>query len=293
MRSNVKTIKLTTGLSLLFAVVTYFISIKDVLEVRSIKWLPDAFLFAVFGGAFASMLVVLICEISKYFENRENTETFLFSHLYYLYGQFQVIQKNVDFLITHLDQIHKDVLKQLIYNSEAEMNAIYYADYVPFKSDNLILAEKAKYNSEVFPTIQRFLQNCRMFELAVLTDSITKNERNLGIDKGSDDNAYIVLKKLSKDIQKPLTLLDEMLIRIDQLCNGRYNWIQIRDNMIKGLPDNRTDMLELFLDKESVFWFCDNCDTFLNMQQGFTTRNQHWKCTECGFDNDVRKYDID
>lgn len=292
MRSNVKTIKLTMGLSFLLAVITYFISIKDVLGVRNLKLLPDAFLFAVFGGAFASMLVVLICEISKYFENRENTETFLFSHLYYLYGQFQAIQKNIDFLITHIDQIHKDVFKQLVFNSEAEMNAIYYADYVPFKIDNPILAEKSKYNTDVFPTIQRFLQNCRMFELAVLTDSITINERSLGIDKGSDDNAYLVLKKLSKDIQKPLTLLDEMLIRIDQLCDGRYNWIQIRDNMLKRLPGNRIDILEQFLDKESVFWFCDNCDTFLNMQQGFTTRNQHWKCTKCGFDNDV-KYDID
>lgn len=91
MRSNVKTIKLTTRLSLTLAAMTYLISIKGVLGIDEIKWLPDTFLFAVFGGAFASMLVVMICEISKYYENRESTETFLYSHLYYLYGQLQIM----------------------------------------------------------------------------------------------------------------------------------------------------------------------------------------------------------
>lgn len=92
MRSNVKTIKLTIWSSMLLATVTYFISVKGILGASDLKWLPDTFLLAVFGGAFASMLVVMICEISKYFENRESTETFLFSHLYYLYGQLRVIQ---------------------------------------------------------------------------------------------------------------------------------------------------------------------------------------------------------
>ena len=47
MRSNVKTIKLTTRLSLILAVITYLISIKGVLGLDEIKWLPDTFLFVV------------------------------------------------------------------------------------------------------------------------------------------------------------------------------------------------------------------------------------------------------
>lgn len=287
MRSNVKTINLTMRLSLLFAAFTYLISIKGILGANNLKWLPDDFLFAIFGGAFASMLVVLICEISKYFENRENTETFIFSHLYYLYGQLQIILKNIDFLATNTGQIHKDALKQLIYNSETEMNTLYYADYAPYKTSNPILAEKVKYNGMVFPVIQRFLQNCRMFEMATLNDSIIINERGLGVDDGLDENTQLVLMKLSKDIQKPLTLLDEMLTRIDQLCDGRYNWKQKRDKMLKVLPDNRTDMLERYLDKDSILWFCEECGGFLNGQPDFNTKNKHWKCSKCGFDNDV------
>ena len=244
MRSNVKTIRLTTRLSLILAVITYLVSIKSVWGLDEIKWLPDTFLVAVFGGAFASMLVVLICEISKYYENRESTETFLYSHLYYLYGQLQVMLKNIDFLVEHNDVIQKDALKQLIYNSETEMNTVFYIDYAPYKSNNAILIEKENYNRIVFPVVQGFLQDCRMFEVAVLTDEIIKREGRI------DGKANLVLRKLSKQIQEPLAWIDELLIKIDQICNNRYNWSQVRDSMVRRIPDTQMDMLEQFLERQ-------------------------------------------
>lgn len=249
MRGNVKTIKLTAWLSAILAVITYFISIKGTLGMNELKWLPDVFLLAVFGGAFASMLVVLICEISKYYQNRESAETYLFSHLYYLYGQLQVIFKNVNFLVRHKESIHKNAITQLIANAEAEMNAIYYADYAPFTKGNTVLAAKLSYNNKTFPAIQEFLQNCRMFEIAVLTDELNANKKKLGIDSGADNNTPIVLEKLCERIQEPLSLLDELLIEIDLACNGRYHWKQLRDDLAKRIPDTRTDMLENFFEK--------------------------------------------
>lgn len=41
-----------------------------------------------------------------------------------------------------------------------------------------------------------------------------------------------------------------------------------------------------------VFWFCDDCETYLNVQPGFTTKDKAWKCTECGSVNDVTKHNI-
>lgn len=43
----------------------------------------------------------------------------------------------------------------------------------------------------------------------------------------------------------------------------------------------------------TVFWFCDCCETFLNVQPGFTTKKKIWKCTECGFENDVSPENVD
>lgn len=41
-----------------------------------------------------------------------------------------------------------------------------------------------------------------------------------------------------------------------------------------------------FLD-DSVFWFCDGCGTYLNVQDGFDRKGVTWVCTKCGFDNDI------
>jgi serine/threonine protein kinase len=38
---------------------------------------------------------------------------------------------------------------------------------------------------------------------------------------------------------------------------------------------------------EMVIWLCDECETYLNIQEGFNTEKGIWKCTECGFENDV------
>ena len=37
----------------------------------------------------------------------------------------------------------------------------------------------------------------------------------------------------------------------------------------------------------AVFWFCDECGRFMNVQPGFTTATGAWKCVACGWANDV------
>ena len=34
-------------------------------------------------------------------------------------------------------------------------------------------------------------------------------------------------------------------------------------------------------------WYCDNCGTYLNDQDGFTAISGTWRCEECGYLNDV------
>lgn len=42
----------------------------------------------------------------------------------------------------------------------------------------------------------------------------------------------------------------------------------------------------------AVFWFCDECGRFLNVQPSFATTTGVWKCVACGFANDVSKDNI-
>lgn len=41
------------------------------------------------------------------------------------------------------------------------------------------------------------------------------------------------------------------------------------------------------LENKYVFWFCDNCEAYLNEQDGFSSQSGTWKCTICGKNNDV------
>lgn len=44
------------------------------------EWISNTFLLTVFGGAFASMLVVFLYEVRKYLSIKSNTEQYLFYH---------------------------------------------------------------------------------------------------------------------------------------------------------------------------------------------------------------------
>lgn len=41
-----------------------------------------------------------------------------------------------------------------------------------------------------------------------------------------------------------------------------------------------------------VFWFCDQCGCFLNVQEGFAADAGCWTCTECGFENNVTEENL-
>ena len=45
--------------------------------------------------------------------------------------------------------------------------------------------------------------------------------------------------------------------------------------------------------EDIVLWFCDECDTFMNVQSGFTTETGRWVCSVCGQENDVSDANIE
>ena len=45
-------------------------------------------------------------------------------------------------------------------------------------------------------------------------------------------------------------------------------------------------------DDKGCDWYCDECDTYMNSQPGFTTSSGEWTCTECGYVNDVSEDNI-
>ena len=45
--------------------------------------------------------------------------------------------------------------------------------------------------------------------------------------------------------------------------------------------------------EDIILWFCDSCDTYMNIQPGFATESGRWVCTVCGQENDVSDDNIE
>lgn len=97
MSTSIKVIKFTSILSIIFLVITYLITVNiesGFIQLNTI-WISNNFLLTVFGGAFASILVVLFCEINKYLIDKKNVETQLFHQALYLYQAIFLMQHNI------------------------------------------------------------------------------------------------------------------------------------------------------------------------------------------------------
>lgn len=51
--------------------------------------------------------------------------------------------------------------------------------------------------------------------------------------------------------------------------------------------DNDSNTIQPVID-----WNCDNCGASLNIQSGFDPYQDHWTCTECGYENDTSESNI-
>ncbi len=43
---------------------------------------------------------------------------------------------------------------------------------------------------------------------------------------------------------------------------------------------------------ECIYWFCDKCKSFMNVQEGFDIKTGVWNCKRCGLENDVSEKNI-
>lgn len=43
---------------------------------------------------------------------------------------------------------------------------------------------------------------------------------------------------------------------------------------------------------KDIDWYCDECDSYLNSQPGFSDDCDSWTCTNCGYTNDIDAFSI-
>ena len=136
MNTSVKVIRFTSILSIILFVITYFINVNiesGFIRLNTI-WISNNFILTVFGGVFASTLVVLFCEINKYLINKKNTENQLFYQAMYLYeALFLMLHNILDYQSHPEKQIPENIFDITTQMIKSQVSFLQGIDYSCFK----------------------------------------------------------------------------------------------------------------------------------------------------------------
>lgn len=238
MRTSIKTIFFLALLSVVLLFATYSISLND--ENRWIvldsPWLSNRFAFAIAGGSFASLLVVLACELLKYQSLKRQTEDFIFSQLFSLYSQIIIIHyKTKRAMNANYDVIPPNLIEDCAKLGLSVMNSINTIDYsVLFKHKKNAFTEIVKrINNNDGKLIRTFLEDTIFLKIAINEDKINLLKQHKS-DKITAESplTHAALEKNHADTLSILAFLEDTLSNIDNKYNNRYNWTLMHRNII-------------------------------------------------------------
>ena len=230
MKTQVKIIRFVAIMSIVLAVITYLITVN--IEVGFIRlntqWLSNNFLLTVCGGAFASMLVVLLCEIQKYFEIKKSTEAIIFKHL-----------RHVCIQLVSLDKLIKECLENptrvvpngiLSFSTEAIRSAIgelRVVEYDTFFKKSKLKEAFSTFQKNALVDIQYYTMYEKYLSIAMSEDQIAYiNEHGeKGTITSSSTKTNYVLKKLDTMVNKGILNTWNFMHTMDELCDKRFGFI--------------------------------------------------------------------
>lgn len=249
MRTQVKVIRFALIMSILLAIITYLVTLNMEIGFISLqtKWLSNNFALTVSGGAFASMLVVLICEIQKYLLSKKNSEALLFTHTACIYGHLQIMKTH---LITCTENpaqpVPGELLVYSINNIRSDMSIVSNIDYFTFSHGKLV-DEYQKLCGSIFQNVEKYLIGAANLNIAVLKDQVNDLKISGTTHTVTVQSYYTgqVVHILSSKIEPLINELDTFLCTLDNECKERFKW-QCRRNAL--LANWRTSSYDGFND---------------------------------------------
>lgn len=235
MNSSKKTIIFTGIASAILVVITYLETVNIENHFLSINspWISNNFLLTIIGGAFASMLVVLACEIQKFYATKASTKAFLFYHGTQLYIHlFRMLRNAQDYRHHPEQEIVKTLFDDPIDQAEKEKNALLSADYASFSSNNSLLAGYQTICSELWKTWSTVTAGKRALEVAILEVKIALLEQNQKRPITSGDGKVgAVLTTHEKHVADAMEAVNMFLELFEEENMKKYPWSEMKASM--------------------------------------------------------------
>lgn len=236
MRGSVKVIKFTAAMSILFLALTYFTTVNieaHIIELNTI-WLSNNLALTVFGGAFASMLVVLICEVQKYITAKASMEEYIFYQAIYLYHALFLMQQNIfDHQKNAEAGVPDNLLDETTRMIQSEIYALQSTDYAPFSQKNLLLIAHRKFCNRTAIDMQPIMNGRNAVKIAFNKVKISCLKQSIQdkIVTSVEEPLQTVLSVQVRRVSSALKEVDEYLNDIDKYCNYRFGWEKQRERI--------------------------------------------------------------
>ena len=251
MKSSINIIKFLVVLSVILLLATYCISLNDENRwiVFNTPWLSNSFVFAIFGGTFASLLVVLACEIQKYQSIKRQTEDYIFGQLFSLYSQVTIIHYNTKRQLNdRVSPVPSNLIDEIANRGKMCLTNLTSIDYFTFCKHSIIKKQLIQYRGISGTRILYFLQNTVFLKMAINEDRIDLLKKGKDVLITSDmPKTRRTLKKIFNDSSAVLSFVENSLKVIDDECKNRYHWREIKRNVITGEENFVTANLDDYL----------------------------------------------
>lgn len=239
MKSNIETIKFTGASGFAFAILTYLVTLN--IEIGFFQpnwyWMSNNFALTICGGAFASFLVVILCEIQKYVSNKATYENFLFYQTMYLYIELFLLDRNIEEYISCKEEpISDNMMDMRIQKARNCVSAIQSVEYITFRKKNNLSIAFCTFCTDELAKVNSFFETANYLKIAVIKTRISnlENDQNKKVITSSDallektlSGIHSVLHPILSDISKHLQL-------VDKYCNNRFDWEKQSDKINKS-----------------------------------------------------------
>ena len=245
MRESIKVIIWCSLVSIVFLILTYVATVNAEAHfvVLDSVWISNNFLITLFGGVFASMLVVLLCEIQKYLSSKRRTEQYLFYQSLYLYQALVQARIFIEDYLSHEEWILPDNLfDESVRKIQCQLNAIQTTDYVTFKHDeDSLMVKHGRFCDEILPKLQPILQCGNHLRISINEAKIDYLQKQIDTPMNTFRNLLItsktspvnkVLQEEKKNISSCEVMVDDYITTVDKYCNKTFKWAERKDKLV-------------------------------------------------------------
>ena len=229
MRSNIETIKFTGIFCLVFAILTYIITLN--MEIGFFQpnwsWMSNSFALTVCGGAFTSFFVVMLCEVQKYRSSKLSCENFLYTQAMYLYSALYFMYKNIDEYIDDQNKpVPDNLIDERIMMIRSQSMIIRSVDYVTFRKSSVLVTAHQDFCLNGLAKADSIIGSGNYLKIAIIQTQIKNLEDTYseGTITSADKLVAQTLTAIKNQILSALNDVSNYLGIINQHCNGRYDW---------------------------------------------------------------------